>query len=782
MVADYIGELFKANRSFEQMFTTKENAEKIASLLSLMRKETSDEYIRARYAEAIAKLRNAETYREPTMAVAYSRSDYDVEIKLENPNKDSYIKAKDEFGTTTRINLAGWLNVDGTMLDFSEGQGYRVQDHREIQNIYNDNSWTDALIQYLAEGNIRLQSYGFELWRKPTSQQIEILKKIIRNNNGEIVVDIDINKKGDTNSYEYEEGTPVNKIIEDINNYFDNGIEPVIDRASDYRYSRADTEYKELPAEKATAELKEGKVFNRNVGEVIYDVLSKEFETNYFRFDISKENVLKEVSKLLNLNDVESVEFNEKLEKFSKDLVKTLKIGEIVTPQVLDEKGNVVTKEKVKYKPILEYFREIDPSTTYSDIYEFVGYDIADALKQVSVFKGRDSQTTRKNLEIKKSKEIIEMKQNLLDEVSEILDSKMELIHTLKKNNVKAVKYVSQIERIKTFAKNFEKSKIFKEGSIREFAQTFYNNIKSINVNKANARGIVLNLKDAFESSLIKGEKEIINDVETYPNDVMNQEQRSYLAAVFKLLEARKNLDVPIDFSNNIENLDEFNIDMKSIQNKTEGEVIADVLRIFRKVTNEANNKKAVLNGTEYDIHELLEKEVELQNNNKRNTTKAQEGLVKTIKQVSSSFYDPQFWFNLLGNNVEHSFFNEVFKELQNAENKKLKIKYDLQKDVNDYIRKNKSVIKKINNKKNLVEIAKGKSIPLITVVDMYMTAKTDNSESHFFNKDWGGVNYKQTHITSEDIIGLLDKGDQENINSVTSENKEEIYAECKKK
>lgn len=887
MVADYIGELFKKGGDFDFLTMTKEEADLSAQKLAAVRRETSDLYIRARYAEAIAKLKNAETYREPTKAVAYNKAevkysradeyddfDFDLDILLEedielsedeleefNTPKYQYLQSLKEkedrrfeyemltpaqkqtqsiykrlehgytklaislnkflspafkerykdskvrygkisantisnggdsrlngllvpmfhgtpnpnmnFFDSKRIGTNGTMRGAGFYLtdDFSYARSYAKKEGKVIMSFVNITKPLSTTSREITKDEFA--KFARRLKLDPRSEKIqELLKETsdaeLINNLYDIAnvgFDYFVNQLEHSLGYDgiiYANravGTVViafkSNQIKDVAN-----LNPTDD--PDIRYSRADTKYSTQPAEKLTAELKEGKVYNRNVGNVIFDVLESDLDTNNFRFDISREKVLEETSKLLNLNDVDSIEFNDKLEKFAKELTKSI---------------------KVEGKPILEYFKESDSSTTYSDIYEFVTYDIIDALKQVSIFKGRVSQMTRKNLEIKKSKESLALQKEINDNLSEVIKEKMATIKELRKNNIKTVKYVSQIERIKSYAKNFEKNKIFKNGSIKELAQEYYNLIKSINVTKSSTRNIVVQLKGAFEHSLIKGEKQIIDDVETYPNDIMKPTQREYLKTAFDFLEKRiKTNDGAIDFSNNIENLNEFNDDFKSISNKTEGEVIADVLRMFRKVTNEANNKKAVLNGTEYDIHELLEKEVELQNNNKRNTTKAQEGLVKTIKQVSSSFYDPQFWFNLLGNNVENSFFNEVFKELQNAENKKLKIKYDLQKDVNDYIRKNKSVIKKINNKKNLVEIAKGKSIPLITVVDMYMTAKTDNSESHFFNEDWGGVTYKGTHITSEDIIGLLDKGDQENLKSVTSENKEEIYAECKKK
>lgn len=239
IVADKIGELAKNYKDVKKLFTKRSTLQKFIDFVINKRKSTKNSKAREMLARIIENARNINIATKENSKKSDTKYSIgkDIDIELENKNADSYIEAKKEFGTTTRLDYAGWLNVDGTMLDFSDGQGYRVLDHREIQNIYKDNQWTDALIQYLAEGNIRLQSYGFEVWKKPTKEQVVVLKRHIRNNYGEVVVDIDYNKNGDVKSFEYERGTPTDKIIEDINNYFDKGIEPVIDSSDDIRYS-----------------------------------------------------------------------------------------------------------------------------------------------------------------------------------------------------------------------------------------------------------------------------------------------------------------------------------------------------------------------------------------------------------------------------------------------------------------------------------------------------------------------------------------------------------------
>lgn len=301
----------------------------------------------------------------------YSKSSPEVEIDLENSNKDSYIKAKKEFGTTYRLDYAGWLNVDGTMLDFSDGQGYRVQDHREIENIYKDSKWTDALIQYLAEGNIRLQSYGFEIWKKPTKEQIAILKKHIRNNYGEVVVDIDYNKNGDTKSYEYERGTPADKIIEDINNYFDKGIEPIIDRSDDIRYSKVDTANEiantskqiQKEVQKAHDFVKDNKQYQEDTIKAL-----KQLVDSYIQNINHTKKGGKDISK-----DARSVLVNLRGDKFLTNEF----IANSITPEqknyleaifsFLEERINKLNYSKRKTIPVLDYETKIDNMDGYDE-------------------------------------------------------------------------------------------------------------------------------------------------------------------------------------------------------------------------------------------------------------------------------------------------------------------------------------------------------------------------------------------------------------------------------
>ena len=136
-------------------------------------------------------------------------------------------KAKRHFGTTTNFNEVGYVLPDGSMLNFSGAKfggspNRRDIDHRQVGEIDSD------ILSFMKMGNIRMQSFGFELVKMPTRQQFNTLVQFIRHKNDYIIVDF---ATPDANyvehSVEYPKGTNVNRIINDIINYFNNGVKPV---------------------------------------------------------------------------------------------------------------------------------------------------------------------------------------------------------------------------------------------------------------------------------------------------------------------------------------------------------------------------------------------------------------------------------------------------------------------------------------------------------------------------------------------------------------------------
>ncbi len=136
-------------------------------------------------------------------------------------------KAEKQFGTTNNYKLAGYLTVNGKMLDFSEGQNRRTQDHREIRDVLDfigdDANFSDGLIAFMNMGNIRLQEYGIDISKAPNEKQIAVLRDIFSKLNGEVKVDFSNEKGNNIDSVEYVMGTSAERIIRDIESFYKNG-------------------------------------------------------------------------------------------------------------------------------------------------------------------------------------------------------------------------------------------------------------------------------------------------------------------------------------------------------------------------------------------------------------------------------------------------------------------------------------------------------------------------------------------------------------------------------
>ena len=162
----------------------------------------------------------------------YSLSEYTAEEK--KAHNDA---VKNHFGRTYKWAETGYLLLDGTRLDMSgkhDGApgGYRTVDHRDITEAlgydYGGGDYSGALIQFMSEGNIRIipEIDGINLSVKPTKAQEQALSEYIFRNRGEVVLDIDDLNGYTVVSVEYPSGTRSAKILNDIREWFDNGIKP----------------------------------------------------------------------------------------------------------------------------------------------------------------------------------------------------------------------------------------------------------------------------------------------------------------------------------------------------------------------------------------------------------------------------------------------------------------------------------------------------------------------------------------------------------------------------
>lgn len=153
-------------------------------------------------------------------------------------------KAADTFGTTERVDLASYILTNGEMLDFSEGQGYRIKDHREISEILDmpdSAEYSDSLIYFMNMGNIRMQTYGIDISAAPNAEQISRLRDVIpeiMKDNDEFSVDFSKKNGYSAGSVTYPKGTATSKILSDINEFFESGTVPVYESEyGEFRYS-----------------------------------------------------------------------------------------------------------------------------------------------------------------------------------------------------------------------------------------------------------------------------------------------------------------------------------------------------------------------------------------------------------------------------------------------------------------------------------------------------------------------------------------------------------------
>ena len=162
-------------------------------------------------------------------------------------------KAVRRYHTTSRLSNASYLLTTGSMLDFSDGQGYRVKDHREISEILDlpeYAEYSDGMIAFMNMGNIRLQTYGIDISQAPNQAQKsalrDIISQIMRNEGG---FNVDFSK---TNGYTdgsvaYPKGTATSKILADIDSYFETGVVPEYESAiAEYHYSERVTDEETL--------------------------------------------------------------------------------------------------------------------------------------------------------------------------------------------------------------------------------------------------------------------------------------------------------------------------------------------------------------------------------------------------------------------------------------------------------------------------------------------------------------------------------------------------------
>lgn len=172
-------------------------------------------------------------------------------------NVEEYVeKAEKHYGTTDDYSSAAYIDINGKMLDFSNGTGIRGIDHRGIAEILDTPdgvNGTEALTAFMNAGNIRIMDGGIEVSVQPNSQQKTVLRDYIASRNGDIYVDFSNEDGSPAGGHRYSKGTSGSRILSDIENYFENGTVPqnTYNSMSDFLYQsrNADSEGNKLTRE-----------------------------------------------------------------------------------------------------------------------------------------------------------------------------------------------------------------------------------------------------------------------------------------------------------------------------------------------------------------------------------------------------------------------------------------------------------------------------------------------------------------------------------------------------
>lgn len=170
---------------------------------------------------------------------------------LSNITPDIYKVAKKKFGTTNNAQVAGYINLDGTMLDFSGGYDYRLHDHRDISDIMSNLSGTQAMNAYIAQGNIRIMpeapSLEMDAKHEPTEKQYKTMRNVIDELLGGLDAggrfDIEFSDGGDyIESRGYTQADSTAKVLADIRYFYKRGALPVQSELSKFRYTLPETD------------------------------------------------------------------------------------------------------------------------------------------------------------------------------------------------------------------------------------------------------------------------------------------------------------------------------------------------------------------------------------------------------------------------------------------------------------------------------------------------------------------------------------------------------------
>ena len=176
----------------------------------------------------------------------YAKQVYNAMLKIyesvsDIPTDELMNLAIEEFGTTSSLRRAGYILPNGTLLKFSDGDSRDV-DHRSICLVYENNNipiWSDEyqynyVVDFMNHGAIRcdVNTGLIDLTQEPTKEQYFVLRQFMRMSGGEAYVDITDEVGNTIHSFYYEKAVP-SRLVNDLNQYFTEGIKPLGDGEMD---------------------------------------------------------------------------------------------------------------------------------------------------------------------------------------------------------------------------------------------------------------------------------------------------------------------------------------------------------------------------------------------------------------------------------------------------------------------------------------------------------------------------------------------------------------------
>ena len=145
-------------------------------------------------------------------------------------------KAIQHFGLTENHEHAGYITRNGSMLNFSHEGYQRDMDHRDINEIFEDDeiekdigSNTAYMIQFMNLGNIRTSDIGLDIALPPTNAQKRVIRDKCRKLFGDIYIDFSSPTGSTVASKHFVYGTPTAIIMHTIDTYFETGFLPNVD-------------------------------------------------------------------------------------------------------------------------------------------------------------------------------------------------------------------------------------------------------------------------------------------------------------------------------------------------------------------------------------------------------------------------------------------------------------------------------------------------------------------------------------------------------------------------